>query len=60
LRTYWGAEKIIFYVEAEVAGAGFGVGNCAIDVDLGIKHGDGGRAGVARVVKFVAAGIGEF
>jgi hypothetical protein len=54
--SHWGAEKIIFYVEAEVAGAGVGVGNGAIDVDFCIKHGDGGRAGVAGVVQFVTTG----
>ena len=39
-----------------MAGAIFGIGDCAIDVDFGGKHGDGWRAGVSGVVELVAAG----
>ena len=47
---HWGAEVVIFDVEAKVASAVFCVGNGAVDVDLGIQHGDGGGAGIAGVV----------
>jgi hypothetical protein len=34
-------EVEVFYVEAEVAGSVFGIGNCTADVELGVEHGDG-------------------
>jgi hypothetical protein len=34
----------------------FGIGDGAVDVQLQIHHGDSGGAGIARVVKLVAAG----
>ena len=37
-------------------GAFVGVGDGGVDVQLGVEHGDGGRAGVAGVVKSVATG----
>jgi hypothetical protein len=51
-----GAQKIVFYVKAVVAGAIFGIGDGAVDVELRIHHGDSGGAGIAGVVEFVAAG----
>jgi hypothetical protein len=35
------AEVEVFDVEAEVAGSVFGIGNCTVDVELGVEHGDG-------------------
>jgi hypothetical protein len=54
--AHGGAKVVIFYVKPEVAGAFAGIGDGAIDVDLGVEHGDGGGARIAGVIKFVAAG----
>ena len=51
-----GAEVIFFYIQAQVAGSMFGIGDGAVDVDLGIQHRYSGGAGVAGVVQFVASG----
>jgi hypothetical protein len=54
--AHGGAKVVIFNVKAKVAGAFASIGDGAVDVDLGVQHGDGGGAGIARVIKFVAAG----
>ena len=37
-----GAKTAVADVKAEMAGAFIGVGHCAVDMDFGIQHGDGG------------------
>jgi hypothetical protein len=53
--VHGGAEAAVLDIEAEVAGAAAGVRNGAVDMDLGVEHGDGGRTGIAWVIEFVAA-----
>jgi hypothetical protein len=53
--VHGGAEKVILYVQAAVASAFVGIGNCAVDVKLRIEHRDGWRACITRVVKLVTA-----
>ena len=50
-----GAKIVVADVKAEMAGAFIGVGYCAVDMDFGIQHGDGGRARIAWVFKLVTA-----
>ena len=45
-----GTQIIILDIDAHVAGAIFGIRDCAIDVDFGGKHGYGWQAGVSGVV----------
>ena len=49
------AEIIVRDVEAKVAGTFVGIRNSAVDVDLCVQHGNGGRAGVTVVIETVAA-----
>ena len=48
-----GAEKVVFDIETEVAGAVFGIRNGAVDMELGVEHRDGWGAGIAWVVELV-------
>ena len=50
------AKVVIFDVKAHVAGTVLGIRYNAVDVNLDVEHGDDGGAGVAGVVKFIAAG----
>ena len=50
----WGCQDRVLDVEAKVPGAFFGMGNGAVDACLGIEHGDGWEAGIARAVEFVS------
>ena len=51
-----GAEVEVFEVDAEIPGAFLGVGDGGVDLQLGVEHGDSGRAGVTGVVESVATG----
>ena len=49
-----GAKVEVFEVDAEILGAFVGVGDGGVDVQLGVEHRDGRRAGVAGVVESVS------
>jgi hypothetical protein len=53
---HWCTKIKVFDVDSKIAGAFVGIGDGAVDVQLGVKHGDGGRTGVARVDKLVSSG----
>ncbi len=52
---HWSSKIVVLDINAHVAGAMFGIGDGAVDVELCIHHGDSGGAGIAGVVEFVAA-----
>jgi hypothetical protein len=52
--AHWDPKIIVGYVHAEVAGSFVGVRDDAVEVHLGVEHGDGGRACVSWIVEFVA------